>query len=406
MIAVTSRDVTYQVTYPIPRPCPFQAPAEYERLRSDHPVAKVRLPQGGEAWLVTGYEQARAVLVDRRFSSDRNRPGFPMLVLAKKTTVGHPRLLNGMDPPEHTEARRAVLGEFTVRRAEALRPMIQSIVDGFVDAMLAGPRPADLVAALSLPVASAVICELLGLPVADRDLFHRHTTALVDRNTAEPRRQAVGEELRAYLADLVARKEREPTDDLIGRQIRAARSGHRPFDRERLVGIALLLVLAGHDTVANMISLGTLALLEKPDQLAKITAAPGRIRNAVEELLRYFSIVESATSRMATTDVRLGDVLVRAGDGVIVSGQAANWDSARFDHPGTLDVDRDSRHHVAFGFGPHQCLGQHLARVELQVVFDTLFRRVPGLRLAAAVDELPFRRNAAVYGVHELPVTW
>lgn len=220
----------------------------------------------------------------------------------------------------------------------------------------------------------------------------------------EDRRRAFGE-LYAYIDDLVTRKESAPGDDLFGRQIDRQRQ-EGAVDHEGLVSLAFLLLTAGHETTANMISLGVVGLLTHPEQLTLVKADPGRTPMAVEELLRYFSIADGVTSRLATEDVELGGVRIRAGEGVVVSGLSANWDPAVFANPGELDVERGARHHLAFGFGPHQCLGQNLARMELRIVFDTLFRRIPGLRLAVPLEELPFKSDAVIYGVHELPVTW
>ncbi|MEV0700460.1 cytochrome P450 [Saccharopolyspora sp. NPDC050389] len=392
--------------YPKARTCPFAPEPEYAKLRAEAPITKVPMAGGGTAWLVTRHDLVRQVLGDRRMSSDRRRPGFPQLSPGQRTVAGTitPSLI-GMDAPEHTEARRAVLGEFTVRRIEAMRPRIQQIVDDCIDEMLAAPRPVDLVRALSLPVPSLVICELLGVPYADHDFFQERTSRILRKTTPAEERLAAVEEITAYLDELVTGKERELTDDLIGRQIRKQREAGE-VDHDALVRMALLLLVAGHETTANMISLGTLALLENPDQLAEIVADPAKTLPAVEELLRYFTIVEAATSRTAMDDVEIGGALIRAGEGIVALGSSANRDPEVFDRPDELDIARNARGHVAFGFGPHQCLGQNLARLELQIVFDTLFRRLPGLRLDVAVDDLPFKSDANIYGIYEMPVTW
>ncbi|GAA4832564.1 cytochrome P450 [Saccharopolyspora rosea] len=393
-----------ELSFPLSRTCPFTPPPDYARLRAEQPVTRVRTFDGS-AWLITRHADVRAVLGDPRFSSDRRNPGFPRTAPGQALADNLGPVLIGMDPPQHTAARRAVVGEFTVKRMQALAPRIQEIVDDHVAAMLAGPRPVDLVRALSLPVPSLVICELLGVPYDDHEFFQDRTSRLIRRTTpAEQRRQAI-EDLRGYLDGLVAAKERDVTDDLLGRQIAKQRSDGE-VDRKGLVGLSFLLLIAGHETTANMISLGTLALLDNPAQLAAITADSSRTPAAVEELLRYFSIVESATSRTATEDVEVGGVLIRAGEGVIAAGPAANHDPEIFDRPEELDTGRNARGHVAFGFGPHQCLGQNLARLELQIVFDTLFRRIPGLRPAVPVSELPFKDDASIYGLYEFPVTW
>ncbi|MEV0232919.1 cytochrome P450 [Nonomuraea sp. NPDC050786] len=394
---------------PVERGCPFAPPAAYERLRERAPISRVRLTSGGEAWWVSGHEEGRAVLADRRFSSDRRKDGFPLFNVDAATLRqlrSQPPLMIGMDGAEHAATRRPVIGEFTVRRLAALRPRIQQIVDHFIDDLLATDRhPVDLVQALSLPVPSLVISELLGVPYTDHDFFQSRTAVAVRRTSTPEDRQRAFAELRAYIDDLITRKESEPGDDLFSRQIARQRQ-EGALDHEGLVSLAFLLLTAGHETTANMISLGVVGLLTHPEQLALITADPGRTPMAVEELLRYFTIADAVTARVATEDVQIGEASIKAGEGVIVSMLSANWDPAAFKDPAELDVERGARHHLAFGFGPHQCLGQNLARMELQIVFDTLFRRIPTLRLAVPADDLPFKNDAVIYGVHELPVTW
>jgi len=392
-------------SFPMQRQCPFTPPPEYRKLREESPIARVLLPTGRHAWLVTKHEDVRSVLIDTRFSSDRNHPDFPRLIeLMPNRRVFSPSIIS-MDPPEHGPARRAVVGDFTVRRTRGLQPRIQEIVDDAIDAMLAGPQPADLVQALSLPVPSLVICELLGVPYADHEFFQTRSKLLIARSTSGEVRQQAVEDLQRYLGDLVTSKQQAPTDDLIGRQVLKQRENGTE-DHESLVSLAFLLLIAGHETTANMISLGTIALLQNPGQLAIIANDPSKTPEAVEELLRYFSIADTATGRVAVEDVEVDGVQIKAGEGVFALSYAANRDPEVFNDPDALDLERGARHHVAFGFGPHQCLGQNLARAELQIVFDTLFRRVPNLKLAAPVEELSYKDDAVVYGVQALPVTW
>jgi cytochrome P450 len=393
-------------TVPIPRTCPFSIPAIYQELREQGPACRVTLPNGQQAWALTRHADIRAMLTDPRFSSDRDHPGFPLLIGNGDRPPGRRGLsLISMDPPQHGPARRAVVGEFTVRRLEALQPRIQQIVDDHLDVMLAGPRPADLVQALSLPVPSLVICELLGVPYDDHAFFQSRSSTLLRRSVPVQERFRAREDLWSYLDRLIRQKEDYPTDDLLGRQVLRQRETGR-VSHEELVGLAFLLLIAGHETTANMISLGTLTLLEHPQALAAIREDPARTPACVEELLRYFTIAEFATSRVAVQDVEIGGVRIRAGDGVVALAHGANRDPDAFPEPDQLDAGRGARHHLSFGFGPHQCLGQNLARVELRTVLDTLFRRVRGLRLAARVEELSFKADAAVYGIYSLPVTW
>lgn len=389
----------------VTRQCPYAPHAEHVQLREKEPVSRVTMPDGHEAWAVTRHEDVRAVLADPRFSPNRAHPNFPSLLKSRPVQDDFKPSLISMDPPEHGPARRAVVGEFTVKRMNELRPRIQQIVDDHITAMLAGPRPADLVQALSLPVPSLVICELLGVPYTDHDFFQRRTSKMLKREIPAEERRAAFLELRGYLGELVTAKEAEVPDDLLGRQIRRHREAG-DYDHESLVALAILLLIAGHETTANMISLGTIGLLQHPDDLAAIKADPAKIPDTVEELLRYYTIVDIGANRVAVEDVELGGVLVKAGEGVVVLANMANHDAEVFPDPMTLDIGRGARHHVAFGFGAHQCLGQNLARMELQIVFNTLFARIPDLRLATPADELPYKEDAAIYGVYQLPVTW
>jgi cytochrome P450 len=312
-----------------------------------------------------------------------------------------------MDDPEHARLRRMVTAWFAVKRVEALRPAVQRIVDGLIDRMLAGPKPVDLVQAFALPVPSLVICELLGVPYADHDFFRANSAILVNRESSvEAARDANGE-LLDYLDGLVAAKLADAGDDLLS-ELATAHVEAGELTRRELAGMGVLLLVAGHETTANMIALGTLALLQHPDQLTALRCGddPELVAGAVEELLRYLTIVHSGLRRVALADIEIGDQTIRAGDGVVIAIDAGNRDEQAFADPDRLDIHRDARQHVAFGFGVHQCLGQPLARVELQVVYGTLYRRIPSLRLAADLEQVPFKHDGSVYGAYELPVTW
>jgi cytochrome P450 len=394
-----------QETFPA-RTCPFQGDAS---VTEPGPVTKVTLPKSGqEVWAVSRHADIRSVLTDPAFSSNRANPNFPLPSgrrIQRKKGAFKPTLLM-LDPPEHGPARRAVLGEFTVKRLASLRTRIQEIVDEHLDAMLASPdRTADLVSAFALPVPSLVICELLGVPYADHDFFQTRSKTLLSQKATVEEVTAAADELRGYLDKLVAVKEADPTDDLLGRQIIKQRE-EGTEDRDALVSLGVLLLIAGHETTANMISLSTLALLQRPDQVAELRADPSKTLGAVEELLREFTIAEFVTSRVAVEDTVVGGVEVKAGEGVLTLGNAANHDPDVFENPNEIDINRGARNHIAFGYGAHQCLGQNLARVELQIVFDTLFARVPTLRVPVPISELPFKDDASVYGLHCLPVTW
>ncbi|MFC8798073.1 cytochrome P450 [Promicromonospora sp. NPDC057138] len=393
-------------TLPTARTCPYAPRTEHVELRDQESVAKVALSESSEAWVVTRHADIRAVLADTRFSSERAHPSFPALGQKRSGAESVlPPVLISMDPPVHGQARRSVLGEFTVKRINRLRPRIQEIVDDHIDAMLAGPRPVDLVRALSLPVPSLVISELLGVPYGDHDFFQARSATIVSYNAPpDDRRQALVE-LVTYMGDLIRTKEEEPADDLLSRQIAQQREqgGVRHAD---LVAMAFLLLTAGHETTANMISLSTLRLSQDHEAREALRREPGKTLGAVEELLRYFTIAEQGIGRVATEDIEVGGKVIPAGDGVFPLTHTANRDPEVFADPDVFDIDRGARNHLAFGFGPHQCLGQNLARLELQIVIDTLLRRIPDIRPAVPVDELPFKKDSIVYGIHEFPVTW
>ncbi|WP_329056554.1 cytochrome P450 [Amycolatopsis sp. NBC_01488] len=385
------------------RRCPFDPPAELGELP---PVSRVRLWNGSTPWLVTRYDDVRAVLRDSRISADSDRPGYPHQSAASAARRQRAKSFITMDGAEHAAQRRLLTGDFLVKKMEALRPAIQRIVDDLIDDLLAGPKPVDLVTAFALPVPSLVICELLGVPYDDRELFQDITKVMVSRSATPAEAVKATEDLLGYLGGLVERKAAEPGDDVLSK-LAVSQYATGRMSAEDVASMGQLLLVAGHETTANMIALGTVALLEHPDQLELVRSGDADLlRRAVEELLRYLNITHTGRRRVAVEDIELGGEVIHAGEGVIAAGDVANRDAAVFAEPDRLDVTREARHHVAFGYGVHQCLGQTLARVELQVVYGTLYRRIPQLRLAVPVQELAFKDDMLVYGVHCLPVTW
>ncbi|MFC7892043.1 cytochrome P450 [Streptomyces sp. NPDC057381] len=391
------------VAFPQDRTCPYHPPAAYDPLRATRPLARITLFDGRPAWLVTGHATARRLLADPRLSTDRTRDGFP--ATSARLAAVRPRrtALLGVDDPEHRAQRKLVLPEFTLRRATALRPRIQRIVDERLDAMTAQGPPAELVAAFALPVPSMVICALLGVPYADHDFFEEQSRRLL-RGPGPADVQDARDRLEAYLGELIDRKRHSPgeglLDDLVRKQV-----AEGEFDREQLVAFAVILLVAGHETTANMISLGTYTLLGHPGRLAELRADPSLLPGAVEELMRVLSIADGLL-RLATEDIDVDGTTVRAGDGVLFSTSVINRDETVYPEPDTLDWNRPARHHVAFGFGIHQCLGQNLARAELEIALGTLFERLPTLRLAAPPQEIPFKPGDTIQGMLELPVAW
>ncbi|MEU7477031.1 cytochrome P450 [Lentzea sp. NPDC042327] len=386
--------------------CPFDPAKGLLELSGQGPVHRVE--HGGEAvWVVTGHDEARAVLADPRMSADRF--GNPR-VRARMS----PELFNeifpperragsfiSMDAPEHTRYRRMLTGQFTVRRMRQLEPRVHEIVTQQLDAMVAAGPPSDLVHDFALPVPSLVICELLGVDYGDRDEFQRTTSKLLSLTTTIDEQIKVGTELRRFMQGLVRAKRAKPTDDLLSGLVTET-----DLTEDELVGIANLLLIAGHETTANMLALGTFALLEHPEQLELLRARPELTENAVEELLRYLSIIAFGVPRFAKEESEVGGVTIPAGETVLVAVPAVNRSPEQYEDPHELRVDRPRGHHLAFGHGIHQCLGQQLARVEMVVGFTELLRRLPGLRLAVPATEVPLRTDMAIYGVHALPVSW
>ncbi|RAG87567.1 cytochrome P450 [Streptacidiphilus pinicola] len=390
------------INYPAARGgCPFAPPPAYQEALEQRPVTPVSLWDGSRAWLVTRHEDVRSVMGDRRFSADARHPGFPFLSDGRRELAAQNPSFIRMDDPEHARFRRMLTGDFIIKRVEALRPEIQRIVDDFLDRMTAHHPPADLVAEFALPVPSLVICRLLGVPYQDHDYFQERSRILLhNHSTTEQVRQA-RDELALYVMELADRKEWEPDDRIISRLV-----ARGDLTREQVATMSLLLLVAGHETTANMTALSTLALLRDPVQLARLREDPTLIKGAVEEMLRFLSIVQTGTVRVAVETAEIGGTTIEPGEGVVCMLSTANRDGAVFAAPDELDLGRDARRHVAFGFGVHQCLGQPLARLELQIALETLIRRLPELRLAVPVEELRFRTDTVVYGVEELPVAW
>ncbi|MEV6154526.1 cytochrome P450 [Nonomuraea sp. NPDC052129] len=392
--------------YPMTRAagCPFDPPPALREKQKEGPLTKVRLWDGSTPWLVTRYADQRALLADPRVSADAYQPGYPSPTALVGS--GSPISFIMMDDPEHARLRRMVTAPFTIKRVEAMRPAVQKIVDDLIDDLLAGPKPVDLVEAFALPVPSLVICELLGVPYADHDFFQDNSKTIINRDADPEQRAAALGRLAGYLDTLLGEKLANPGDDLLSGLTERVKTGE--LSQRDAAGIGVLLLIAGHETTANMIALGTLALLEHPDQLALLrdTADQKLVTSAVEELLRYLHITHNGRRRAVLADIEIAGQVIRAGEGLIMANDIGNRDPDAFPDPDRLDLQRDARHHVAFGFGIHQCLGQPLARMELQVVYSTLYRRIPTLRLAADLDQIPFKHDGSVYGVYELPVTW
>ncbi|TWV53858.1 cytochrome P450 [Streptomyces misionensis] len=391
--------------FPTARPigCPFDPPAAFTQAREECPITPLRYPDGHIGHLVTGLGAARAVLADPRFSSLPAGKRSPVKVPGSElSTDALPAgMFVNMDPPEHTRYRRLLSKHFTIRRVRELRPRIQEMTDRLLDAMADQGGPADLVKAFAKPLPTLVTSELLGLPEADRAEFGRHVDVLFSLSTS-------GEEMRRSMATLggmlhalIAAARKNPGTDILGRL-----TVETDLSDEELLGITIVLLIAGLETTTNMLALGTYALLRHPGQLAALRADWSLMDDAVEELLRYLSVVQIGPIRVAAEDFDFEGRSVRKGQVVTVSLPAANRDPLGFEDPDTFDIRRGTTRHVAFGNGPHQCMGHHLARLELAIGYESLLRRFPRLELAAAAEGIATREMMVTYGVRELPVRW
>jgi cytochrome P450 len=388
---------------PMSRSCPFDPPERLAQLREEQPITPLRYQDGHPGWLVTSYALARSILADPRFSRKNELQHLPKPFKLTEFTrePAQPGFFLGMDPPEHTRYRRQLTAHFTVRRMRQLEPRIAQIAEEHLDAMERHGPPVDLVSEFALPIPSLVICELLGVPYEDRKRFQHDTKVLLSLESTPEEAIGARDALRDYLHGLVARKRSEPGDDLVTTLLAGAE-----LDDDEVAGIAVLLLVAGHETTANMLGLGTFALLRHPDQLAALRADPSLIEHAVEELLRYLTIVHLGPTRAALEDVEIGGQTIHAGDMVTISLSEANRDPERFENSEELDVHNSATGHLAFGHGVHQCLGQQLARIEMRIGYGALLRRFPRLRLAVPPEEVRMRTDMSIYGVHNLPVAW
>ncbi|MGW3812586.1 cytochrome P450 family protein [Streptomyces sp. NPDC005046] len=373
----------------------------YAELRALGPVHRVRLPSPDvhhETWLVVGYEEARTALADPRLAKDAEKIGVTFL---DEELIGKHLLV--ADPPQHTRLRTLIAGEFTGRRVAALRPRIQEITDGLLDAMVPRGR-ADLVESFAYPLPLTVICELLGVPEPDRAAFRALSTEAVAPTSAESENRAFGE-LASYLGELIDSKRRTgPADDLLSGLIRTtAQDGDRLSSRE-LGGMAFVLLVAGHETTVNLIAGAVRALLGHPDQLAALRADMTLLDGTIEETLRYEGPVENATFRYAAEPLDIGGTAIASGEAVMIGLTAADRDGVRYPAPDRFDIRREARGHLAFGHGIHYCLGAPLARIEARVALRSLLDRCPDL----ALDGPPsgWLPGMLMRGVRRMPVRW
>ncbi|RSS83253.1 cytochrome P450 [Streptomyces sp. WAC06614] len=374
----------------------------YAKLRAAGPVHRVALENGDLVWLVVGHEACREALNHPGLSKDWQASEYFGDVVA--SAVNNHMLES--DPPRHTRLRRLVSREFTARRVEAMRPRVQQITDELLEGMAAeGARRTDLIRSLAFPLPMTVICELLGVPDLDREQFRRWSNEVVAPSSTAASSEALAA-VAGYLAELIEDKRRRPGEDLMSALIRTRDEGGDRLGHEELVGMAFLLLVAGHETTVNLIGNGVRALLDHPDQLAALRADWGLLDGAVEEMLRYDGPVENSTYRFAREDTEIAGVRIAAGDAVLVSLAGAGRDPGRFPEPDTFDIRRAPQGHLAFGHGIHFCLGAPLARLEGRIAVRSLLTRFPGLAADPEGGRPEWIPGTLIRGAKQLPVRW
>jgi cytochrome P450 len=406
-----TRPETEVRSFPLQRGCPMRPPEGYAALRESEPVSRIKLSfNGREAWLLTRYEDMQQMLRDPRFHSDIAEPGYPLqfgfpLELLEQGIVQ--RTMLHMDPPVHTKHRMMLMPEMTAKKVEAMRPRTQEIVDELIDAMLEAGGPVDLVEALTGPLPSIAMTEMLDVPRDSTDLFYRWINTLVAQGTPEEHASA-NAEVEMLLHKLIGERTENPGDDMISTVVVRNRERGGELSLLDLSALVRTMIAGGHESTLNGMTVAVAVLLTHPEQAELLRAHPELAGQAVDELMRYSSVSDHGTVRVAKEDVEIGGTLIKAGDGVVCALQAANHDPAVFADPGTLDFHRkEAAANLAFGYGHHRCAGQVLVRMQMEVLFTTLLRRIPTLRLAVPAEELPFKdARALIDGLHKLPVTW
>ncbi|SFB01466.1 Cytochrome P450 [Collimonas sp. OK607] len=410
MTATVSNSPGKILDYPTPRDpaAPFMPSPELRALQNAGvEITRVRIWDGSTPWILLSHAAQRTIMSDPRVSANDHLPNFPFMNRAIAETIhDRPKTIFDTDGEEHSRLRRMMTNSFTRHRMEKIRPKIQQTTDDLIDKMLAGPKPTDLVQALSLPLPSLMICDLLGVPYEDHDFFEKHSRVANARDQSPDDNRAATQALGEYIGKLIQEKMDNPEEDVVSDLGQRVKDGD--LEMADAVQLGVILLIAGHETSANMISLGTALLLDNPDQmkLLRETDDPKIVASTVEELLRYLTIPHLLQRRIALEDIEFNGEVIRAGEGIVSSLPAANFDPEAFPNPTKVDITRDARHHHAFGWGPHQCIGQQLARIELQVVYPTLLRRIPTLKFAVPFSELRFKHDSLAYGIEELPVTW
>jgi cytochrome P450 len=400
----TSCPVAGSRRYPMPRQDPMRPPAEYAEWGREQQICRITQWNGAPAWFVTRFEDIRALLKDPRLSADAASPNYPAQTAALALVRREYQVFAQMDPPEHTSERKLLAGEFSGRRVEQLRPRVQALVDSLIDRIEARKPEADLVEDFASPLPCQTICTLLGVPESDHAAIQGWARDISSLSMShEAAAEMIKDFCEGYLTDLVKQKDRNPEDDLISRLVvDHVKTG--TLTLRKVVSLARLFLTAGHESTTGTFGVGLAALLYHPEQLDRLRQDPTLIKSAVEEILRYTDVTHSGRLRTAKEDVEIGGVTIRAGDAVIMHQPTANREDAIFDRPHEFDITRNPTQHLAFGIGIHNCIGQPLARMELQIGIGTLIKRLPDLQPLLPRDQLKFHSRLAIYGLESLPV--
>ncbi|AKN74142.1 cytochrome P450 [Streptomyces sp. PBH53] len=381
----------------------FDPPAIFDKLREERPLARMSYPDGHIGWFTTSHRIAREVLSDPRFSHSLELGHFPVTKYGGPVPPfpALPGMFIHMDPPDHTRFRRMLAPEFTVRRIAELAPRVESVAAEQIEEMRAHGAPADLLGTFAKPLVLRILSDLVGLPYEERERYADAPAITHDPDGDAAEAMAVYEQVGALIGETIERKRKQPGDDIISRLLAAGE-----LTDEELGNIVALLLFAGYETTESALSVGVMALLHHPEQLAALRADLSRTDAAVEEILRYVTVNQYEIFRAALEDVELDGQLVKKGETVTVSLPAANRDPAKYGCPADLDLGRDTAGHLAFGHGIHQCIGQNLARLELRTGLRALLEAFPDLRAATPAEEVPLRTRGSVFGLKSLPVSW
>ncbi|RDL29890.1 Uncharacterized protein BP5553_10517 [Venustampulla echinocandica] len=405
----TMASTTSPPKFPFSRPAGAEPPSEYAYLRANDPVSKVELWDGSHPWLVVKHKDICSVLTDERLSKQRQRPGFPELNAGGKEAAKNKPTFVDMDPPEHMQQRSMVEPLFTKDQINKLRPSIQKTVDSLLADMIkeGGQKPVDIVEKFALPVASYTIYGILGVPFEDLAYLTQHAAIRSNGSATATQASNSNSELLSYIGDLVEKRLVAPKDDLISKLVvEQLKPGH--IQKADAVQIAFLMLVAGNATMVNMINLGIVTLFQNPAQLKEVKADPSLVPAFVEELCRYHTASAMATRRVTKVDITLGGKTIKAGEGIIAATQSGNRDEDVFPDPDTFNIHRKrgSEQALGYGYGAHQCVAEWLARAELEIVFQTIFKTLPNLKIAIPLEEVKYSPPNMDVGIVELPITF